>query len=136
MHGRFLAGAADHTRPRTERCARLSLSGSARGLVRACAPPAAEGLSPHRAVPYEPSTQVRKVVGSRRNKARQHRSQAFIPNPETIRGAWRKTCLPVMTPRTMQACPRGCALCYAVLARFKFADRRVMGWLQPETHSA
>ena len=64
----------------------------------------------HRAVPYEPSTQVRKVVGSRRNKARQHRSQAFIPNPETIRGAWRKTCLLVMTPRTMQACPRGCAL--------------------------
>jgi uncharacterized protein (UPF0276 family) len=38
------------------------------------------------------------VVRSRSSKARQHRSHAFIPNPETIRGAWRKTCLLVMTP--------------------------------------
>ena len=52
---------------------------------------------------YEPRTQVRNVVGSRRSKARQHRSQAFIPNPETIRGAWRKTCLLVMTPHTNDA---------------------------------
>jgi len=51
---------------------------------------------------YARSTHLRKVVGSRRTIAMQQRSHAFIPNPDTIRGAWRKTCLLVMTPRTMQ----------------------------------
>jgi hypothetical protein len=47
--------------------------------------------------------QSRKIVGWRRKSARQQRSQAIIPNPETMTGAWRKTCRPVNPALTIMA---------------------------------